>query len=79
LFSLKGFGLDGVEAYSSYHSPPQSAYYARAARALGLLVTLGSDFHGKTKPKVRLGQVDCQEDLAELADRFMCGLKGRAG
>lgn len=48
-------GLDGIEAYTSYHLPDQAARYARIAEDNGLFVTCGSDFHGKTKPDVRLG------------------------
>ena len=52
---LRELGLDGVEVFSSYHTPAQAADYLAAARQLGLAPTCGSDFHGKTKPSVRLG------------------------
>ena len=57
-------GVLGIEVYSSYHNPAQVAFYRDAAHAQGLLVTCGSDFHGKTKKRVRIGGVDCegQED-----------------
>lgn len=50
-------GLDGVEVYSSYHTKAQVDYFYREAQRLGLQMTCGSDFHGKTKPSVRLGEM----------------------
>lgn len=48
-------GVRGVEAYSSYHTPEQCAYWAKEAGRLGMFVTCGSDFHGKIKPAIRMG------------------------
>lgn len=47
--------FDGIEAFSSYHTPEQAEYYHRAAASRKLLTTCGSDYHGKTKPSVHLG------------------------
>ncbi len=55
LADLAAEGVKGVEAYSSYHSPEACREWAARARALGLAVTCGSDFHGKTKPAIRIG------------------------
>lgn len=48
-------GIDGIEAYSSYHSNVEAALFDEFAQQHGLLVTCGSDFHGKTKPSIPLG------------------------
>lgn len=48
-------GIVGVEAYSSYHSPEACEFWREAALDTGLFVTCGSDFHGKTKPAIRMG------------------------
>jgi hypothetical protein len=48
-------GVDGVEVYCSYHSREEAAFYLRRTRELGLIPTLGSDFHGYVKPSIRLG------------------------
>lgn len=44
------------------------------AKEYRLLKTCGSDFHGKTKPSVHLGQCDCSEDekqqLMHVMDRL---------
>jgi predicted metal-dependent phosphoesterase TrpH len=55
LDGLIALGLDGIEACSSYHTPQQALYYTQQAREHGLFITCGSDYHGKTKPAVKLG------------------------
>lgn len=52
---LQSYGLDGMEAYYSEHSPTQTAAYMAMANRLGLLVSGGSDFHGAVKPTISLG------------------------
>lgn len=48
-------GIDGLEVYSSYHSRDQISFYREACNQFGLLMTCGSDFHGRTKPTVKMG------------------------
>lgn len=48
-------GIDGIEVFSSYHSRPAAEYYLDIARRHKLLVTCGSDYHGKNKPNIKLG------------------------
>ena len=43
----KALGLDGVEAYFAGASRDVAHHYAEIARRLGLLVTAGSDYHGR--------------------------------
>ena len=49
-------GLDGIEVYHGEHSDEQTRSYLELARRLGLLVTGGSDYHGVSKPDVRMGR-----------------------
>ncbi|MGH9387324.1 MAG: PHP domain-containing protein, partial [Vicinamibacterales bacterium] len=44
---LVGAGLDAIEVYHSDHSPEQQGAYAAMARAFGLAVSGGSDYHGE--------------------------------
>lgn len=54
---LKSYGLGGVEVYHSDHSPEQVQNYKKIAEAENLLITCGSDYHGKTvKPDIELGK-----------------------
>lgn len=48
-------GIGGIEVFSSYHSPGTAAYLIDTAKQNSLLVTCGSDFHGKNKPNIQLG------------------------
>ena len=52
---LKEQGLKGVEVHYSTHKHSETAEYLQLARALDLLVTGGSDFHGVTKPDIEVG------------------------
>lgn len=49
---LCDLGIDGLEAFSSYHTQEQNNFYCSQAKARGLLITAGSDFHGKIKPNI---------------------------
>lgn len=49
-------GLQGIEVYHSSHSKDEMEYYLNIANRFGLLVSGGSDYHGKTvKPDIELG------------------------
>lgn len=68
--------LDGVEAFSSYHTAQQASVYVQKAKEYGLLLSGGSDFHGRSKPDIRIGAVDWQECESEaraaLLDAVSC-------
>jgi len=53
-------GISGIEVYSSYHNKKQVMYYKEAVLSKGLLMTCGSDFHGKTKKSIKIGGSDCE-------------------
>ncbi|GHU83096.1 hypothetical protein FACS189468_7950 [Spirochaetia bacterium] len=53
--SIVAQGIRGIEAYSSYHSPEQNGYYRQEAEKLRVLITGGSDFHGRAKPPIKMG------------------------
>jgi predicted metal-dependent phosphoesterase TrpH len=57
LARLKDAGLAGLEVYTPYHDDRQTRYFAGEARALDLVPTAGSDFHGRVKPHVAFGSV----------------------
>lgn len=61
-------GVKGIEAFSSYHSAEQTAFYTGYAAEHGLLATCGSDFHGKVKPAIRIGSVDCGGKEREILE-----------
>lgn len=73
LEKIIGSGIDGIEAYSSYHDEDTMWYYREVAEANRLCVTIGSDFHGKTKPAIFLGKMDVgdpEESLSQVTARI---------
>ena len=66
---LKEAGIAGIEAFSSHHQEKDNQTYYKLAQKLNMLITGGSDFHGKNKPKVKLGQFG-EEPQVDL-DKFL--------
>jgi len=71
-------GILGIEVYSSYHSEGQVRFYRAAARSEDILMTCGSDFHGKTKKSIKIGSTDCEgqesviiEGLSALIEKLI--------
>ena len=52
---LVAAGLDGLECYYSEHSKEFTRELIGIARQRGLVVTGGTDYHGKAKPFIKLG------------------------
>lgn len=63
-------GLDGIEAYSNYHSPEQIDYYRTFAENHDLMITCGSDFHGEKKPDIVMGDYHLDRDGTPYFERF---------
>ena len=73
---LKQAGLKGVEVYYPGHGPELTALYERLAYRHKLLVTGGTDFHGRINPGVNMGTG--RGDL-RIPYRFVEELKKGAG
>lgn len=63
--------LEGLEVYSSYHGEEDERYFEEVCDRYGLLVTAGSDFHGREiKPDVPFGELrGASYDLVEKLRR----------
>lgn len=59
-------GIDGIEAYSSYHTPVQAAFFYQKVCEKKLFTTYGSDFHGKTKPLIHIAEHGCMCSEKEM-------------
>lgn len=68
LIDIIGQGVKGIEVYSDYHDMIAIHYYEKMAKKHDLLKTVGSDFHGKTKPSIKLGHTICHSAEQELYD-----------
>lgn len=63
-------GLDGIEAYSSYHSEFQNVFYVEYALRRKMLVTCGSDFYGNSKRFIKIGNTHCPLSESEMMEGF---------
>ena len=61
-------GVMGIEVFSNYHTPGQIEYFYNKSKEHKLLVSCGSDFHGKNKPGIKIGECNCTIDEAYLVD-----------
>ena len=53
---LCDMGLRGIEVHYPQHTPKAVAQYLSLADKFGLIVTGGSDFHGRLTPDIQLGR-----------------------
>ena len=65
-------GIDGIEVFCSYHDKETARYFYNQAIKRSLAITCGSDYHGKTKPSVKLGETGCWVEREKIAIPF-CG------
>lgn len=78
LYDLIGSGLEGIEVYSSYHGKEDEEYFKGVCDRFGLLVTAGSDFHGREiKPNVPLDGL--RGGTFELVEKLRWAKKARDG
>lgn len=57
-------GIDGFEAYCSYHNKNHSDFYHDICVKNNILWTSGSDYHGATKPNIKLGDTNYEGDCS---------------
>ncbi|MFP4385453.1 MAG: PHP domain-containing protein [Spirochaetia bacterium] len=68
LTEWKKMGLDGIEAYHSNLNIRKSMWYEKTALEYSLIVSAGSDFHGKHRPDRKLGRTSSG---IKIEDRFL--------
>lgn len=70
------FGIDGIEAYSNYHESKHNEFYENYALTHNLLITCGSDFHGKNKPSIEMGEYGYTKDKGnEILQSFLTKIR----
>jgi predicted metal-dependent phosphoesterase TrpH len=72
---LAAEGLCGIEVYHSSHSPAAAKSYRRLAEARGLLVTGGSDCHGRDDPHALMGTVRAPASFVEALEAKAAALR----
>ncbi|MFR1756896.1 MAG: PHP domain-containing protein [Thomasclavelia spiroformis] len=60
----------GVAAFSNYHDKETVQYFYQAGLKYNMLITCGSDYHGKTKPAIELGECRCIIDEKEIEEQL---------
>ena len=68
---LMDHGAAGLEVFNNYHNNKQVAYFAGETSRRGAMMTCGSDFHGKNKPLISIGQYNFMEKHREYLDRSL--------
>lgn len=59
-------GAEGIEVFNNYHSIEQIHYFASVTERRNCAMTCGSDFHGKTKPLINIGQFNLDLQYEDL-------------
>jgi hypothetical protein len=76
IVDLLRHGAEGVETFSNYHSDAQIRFFAGVALKHKVLMTCGSDFHGKNKPLIRVGEYRMLEQydgyVTESVEELLC-------
>jgi predicted metal-dependent phosphoesterase TrpH len=70
-------GIEGVEAFCSYHQKGEDVFYREQAAQYGLFFTQGSDFHGKLKPQIKAGSIE--SGMEEEIYKNLCKQMERTG
>lgn len=64
-----------MEVFNNYHSDEQLTYFGELAQKRKVIMTCGSDFHGKTKPLINVGRYKLNEKyydyLANSVDKLL--------
>ena len=70
LAELKEAGLDGLECIYQGNSQEENVSFTMIAKALSLLKSAGSDFHGANKPTVPFGMQVSEPFIMPLIERL---------
>lgn len=70
-------GAEGLEVFNNYHDADQIVYFASLVRSRKAIMTCGSDFHGKTKPLIHIGQFKFDPRFEEYLNNSLRLLKNR--
>jgi len=71
---LMDHGAAGLEVSNNYHNNKQVAFFASETSKRGALMTCGSDFHGKNKPLISLGQYNFLESYRDYLEESVMSI-----
>lgn len=64
-------GIEGIEVFTPYHTNRQMAQLLKLAKEYKLFITAGSDFHGRVKPYIELGNTNCPLEAEKIIQEFI--------
>lgn len=70
---FKRHGLNGIEVYHTSHTSSQISTYYNLSKKYKLLVTGGSDFHGRENARISIGNSGINEELYNKLINFKHG------
>jgi predicted metal-dependent phosphoesterase TrpH len=68
-------GAEGIEVFNNYHDNKQMEYFANLTLQRSSLMTCGSDFHGKNKPLIDIGNYRIIEKYQDYLLKSIKGIK----
>lgn len=71
LNKIISYGLDGIEVFSSYHDEKAIKYYYDKAKQNNLYMSVGSDYHGKSKPSIKMCSIDYDHNELDKTINFI--------
>jgi 3',5'-nucleoside bisphosphate phosphatase len=72
LIQIISFGVKGLEVFTSYHTSEQTEFFLTFAENNNLIFTSGSDFHGKNKPAIHLGESNFHKlPVADIIEKLI--------
>ncbi len=70
-------GVEGFEISNNYHTKQEMEILRNYCEKRDLLITIGSDFHGSTKPNIQLGQTNYPWDNQKIKDALILKMKSK--
>ncbi len=64
-------GASGLEVFNNYHNTAQISYFSSIVIQKNAIMTVGSDFHGKTKPLIKMGEYTYDNTYNDYFTRSM--------
>jgi predicted metal-dependent phosphoesterase TrpH len=71
-------GAEGLEVFNNYHNSAQIEYFAELTMEKSILMTCGSDFHGKNKPLIDIGKFKSNNKYDDYLQRSIMKIKNAA-
>ena len=65
------FGIEGIEAISTYHTEIQTNELINFAKDNSIFITCGSDFHGRNKPLIKIGCINSARIEKQILSNFI--------